>query len=472
MCFVKKMYFIAFIGIFTSSKAHSLICRDSWQDSDTAAQRTANEKLLKSFQGDTGKLFLQNFKDGNIEGESSFISIRGTSSIGRILKKIDDKRLFIETIDSSGDLKKMEITIGIDTEAGADNSPFAFVKNSTFAPHPRRQTQFIIDQGHPQLEMIFQSHQSRIERIDSRSLNIPERNNKEQELRMQGYSSAYARGISEEEEWVEVAKQLRELKPNPYKTHIDYLRGKIKAPIEHIRKGITNSREEEALKELERQAKLKKNAVTYEWWVKFNFYLSEVLYAEDFSFQIKSEDMQQIQELINQFPFNILMPTKKGLLGVMLINKTYPRGILPVGLLNEKKDVDDFKELTPRGNYLHDIGHAENFLTRVRNTYSGLAYERFHDKLTDKKKNLSPEKRREIELGYFMMGHESFSRLVYSTRESIQETLFLILSSQVRKEFNFKGLMDFSDDFIQRNRRIYNISKRFSEFSAPLAENP
>ena len=467
---MKKLYFIAFIGIFTSGKAHSLICRDSWKDS--AAQRTANEKLLKSFQGDTGKLLFQNFKDGNIEGENSFIAIRGTSSIGRILKKIDDRRLLIETIDSSGDLKKMEITIGIDTEIGADNSPFAFVKNSTFAPHPRRQTQFVIDQGHPQLEMIFQAHQSRIERIDSRSLNIPERNNKEQELRMQGYSSAYARGVSEEEEWIEVAKQLRELKPNPYKTHIDYLKGKIKAHIEHIRQGITNPREEETLKELERQAELKENAVTYEWWVKFNFYLSEVLYSEASSSQTQNEDMQQIQNLINQFPFTILVPTTKGFVGVMLINETYPRGVFSVGLLNEKKDVDDFKELTPRDHYLHDIGHAENFLTQVRNTYSGLAHERFHDKLTDKKKNLSSEKRREIEFGHFMMGHESFSRLVYSTRESIQEALFLILSSQVRKGFNFKGLMDFSDDFIQRNRRIHNISKRFSEFSAPLAENP
>ena len=468
---MKKLYFIVFFGIFIADKAHSLICRDSWKDSDTAAQRAANERLLKSFQGDTGKLFFQNFKDGNIKGENSFIAIRGTSSIGRILKKIDEERLLIETIDSSGDLKKMEITIETRTGLGADTKPFAFVKNSTFVPHPRRQTHFVIDQGHPQLGMIFQAHQSSIERIDSRSLNIPKRNNIEQELKRQGYSSAYARGVSEEEEWIEVAKQLRELKPNPYETHIDYLKGKIKAHIEHIRKGITKPREE-ALKELERQAELKKNAVTYEWWVKFNFYLSEVLYAEASSSQTQSEDMQQIQNLINQFPFNILVPTTNGVLGVMLINETYPRGILPVGLLNEKKDEDALEELTPRGHYLHDIGHAENFLTQVRNTYSGLAYERFHNKLTDKKKNLLPEKRRKMEFGYFIMGHESSSRLIYCTRESIQESLFSTLSLQIRDGFNFKGLIDFSDDFIQRDRQVYNISKKFSEFSAPLAENP
>ena len=471
---MKNLYLIAICGVFISGNAHSLDCDGLWKDSDRAAQRENNERLLRSFQGDTGRLFFQNFQDGNLEGENSFIAIQGTSSVGKILKKIDDKRMLIETINSSGELEEIEITIRIGTDVSG-NRPFVFVQNSPFKPY-RGGSHFIINQGHPQLEVIFQAHRSTLESIDSDTLNISERNDEEKKFRDQGYSSAYVRGIDEAPEQIVVVERLRELIPHPYKTNLGYLRSQIRVHIEYIRKKITNPKQAEALKQLEIDAEPKmrgKERVTYAWWVEFNFSLSKVLYPEISKSQIRSaEEWGRIQALINQFPFNILVPTTTGVVGVMLINETYPEGVLPVGLLNERKDVDGLKELTPEGHYLHDIGHAENFMDKVRNTYAGVAYKRFHDKLTEKKQSLPPVSRQGIEFGYYMMGHESFSRLVYSTAESIRESLQERLRFQIRERFNFKGLVDFSDDFSQRDKQVYDIAKGFAEFSAPLAENP
>ena len=127
--FVKNLCLVVFCGIFISGKTHSLDCKDSWKGSSAAAQRADNEELLRSFQGEPDKLFFRNFKDGNMEGENSFIAIRGTSSIGRVLQKTDDYGILVETIDSSGQLKKMELKIEIGTGVGSDERPFVFIPN-------------------------------------------------------------------------------------------------------------------------------------------------------------------------------------------------------------------------------------------------------------------------------------------------------------------------------------------------------
>lgn len=474
VCFVTNLYLILICGVFISGNTYSLDCDDLWKDSDRSAQRENNERLLRSFQGDTGQLFFQNFMDGNLGGENNFIAIKGTSSVGRILKKIDDRRILIETVNSSGELEEIEITVKIGTDASGER-PFMFIQNSPFKPF-RGGSSFIINQGHPQLEFIFQAHRSTLKRVDSRVLNLPEQNNKEKKLRGQRYSSAYVRGIDEAEIRIAVAERLRELVPHPYKTDLDYLRSQIRDHIEHIRKKITNPRQAKALEELKREAKPKikgKEAVTYAWWVEFNFSLSKALYPEISKSEVRrAEERNRIQALINQFPFNILVPTTIGVVGVMFINETYPEGVLPAGLLNEKKDVDGLTDLPPEGHYLHDIGHAENFMDKVRNTYAGLAYKRFHDKLTEKKQNLPPQDRQKVEFGYYMMGHESFSQVVYSSLESIRESLQSILQFQIGERFNFKGLVDFFDDFDRRDKQVHDIAKDFAEFSAPLTENP
>lgn len=87
-----KIFCIAVIfGIFLLEEGHALICKNNFQTSKSALQRTKNEQfLMQSFQGDTAALFLHNFKNGNMDGENNFIVLRGTSSIGRIVEKVSD----------------------------------------------------------------------------------------------------------------------------------------------------------------------------------------------------------------------------------------------------------------------------------------------------------------------------------------------------------------------------------------------
>ena len=474
VAFMRIFFVIAVFGMVVFGEARALICKSNFQNSDSAIQRTKNEEFLRSFKGDTAALFLHNFKNGDIGGENSFIVIRGTSSIGRVIKKISDNKLLIETIDSSGRLTKIEIEVGVNEKAEAGNRSFVFTRDSFFTAYRVEQSSFIIDQGNPQLEMIFQAHQSTLRRIDSNSLHVPKRDNEEQILREQGYSSVYRRGIDEAREWIEIGDQLRRLKPNPYETDMDYFKDKIEPRIDHIRKKVTNSKQKERLEKLEKEAKprVKKKPVTYEWWVKFNFQLSDVLYPYILTPEEEIEIAQRIQNLINQFPFNILMPTTtQGYLGVLLISATYFKGILPIGLANKKTDVDAMEDLIPRKHYLHDIGHAENFLSQVRNLYTGMAHERFHDKLIKEVKNLSPEERQRIEFCYFILGHERALGFVYSKTETIKETLRFTLDSQIRKKFNFKGLMNFLSDPMERSRQINALIEDFVRFSVPLSEN-
>ena len=51
-------------------------------------------------------------------------------------------------------------------------------------------------------------------------MNLPSRTKEEKLLREQGYGPAYIRGIDESNEWIAVAKSLRELNANAYITHI------------------------------------------------------------------------------------------------------------------------------------------------------------------------------------------------------------------------------------------------------------
>ena len=101
--------------------------------------------------------------------------------------------------------------------------PSCSFRTLPFKPYREKHSHFIVDQGHPQMEMIFQAHQSGLKKMGSRLWNIQERGDEEKILRDRGYGAAYIRGISEGREWMEVVKRLRQLKPHPSKTHIEYL---------------------------------------------------------------------------------------------------------------------------------------------------------------------------------------------------------------------------------------------------------
>lgn len=128
-------------------------------------------------------------------------------------------------------------------------------------------------------------------------------------------------------------------------------------------------------------------------------------------------------------------------------------------------------DLIPSKHYVHDIGHAEIFLSQVRNLYTGIAHERFHDKLIKEIRTLPVEERKKIEFCYFTLGHEKALGFSYKSVEVIKEMLNITLNLQVRRRFNFKGLINFFNDPMEKSRQINTLVEDFLRFSVPLSEN-
>ena len=256
-------------------------------------------------------------------------------------------------------------------------------------------------------------------RLDSSELLLPEKAREEETLKSQGYNSFWTRGLDEVNEWLALKEQFIKLGVDPQVTHIDYFVDKIPMHIEYIKKGIiSQSQKNERLKALELLEKevekaVQEKKVTYKWWIHFNYSLSKVLspsYNEilDPKTLMNEESSVIINSLINLFPEKILIPTTKGGLGIIAFNRVHPLNIHPVGLVKIEKNTHN-RMISPQGFFLHDIGHANR---NSNSTHSHIAYEKFHKFLIEKIQDLPLEKRKNIELMYFVLTHELNSRFI------------------------------------------------------------
>ena len=425
--------------------------------------------------------FLHNFYRGNIYGENSFFVGRLDSFpsrasvaplIGRIIRKVSLRKAIVEVVTASGDLKKVEVEIEsafkFDYYNEGSKDIFGdgfnvFMKNGDF--------NVFIKQGSPKLEMVFAALKSNKKKLDSSLLRIPKRTNEEQRLKMQGFSSAYVRGIDEVNEWIAVVRQIRKLKVNPYKTHIGYFADKVKAHIDYIREGLTSSDflALRALDRLKRHAELtiQKEGVTYDWWLRFNYVLSRIynLTEEaDVIQEMYSLTKVNISNIVNRFPAYIIMPTTIGKMGVMAINRANMADIYIGGLINKPEGGHGRERpVSPGWFFNHDIStHAANSIN-VRSTYFNRNYGNIYRYLVEKIQQLPVEKKKNAELALFTLMHEGdggtfIHEPPFMIRSSIHETL----ESQILFNFNFKGLMDTPPHELQKiHEKVRVISDDF-----------
>ena len=434
---------------------------------DQSVREISNEKLLKIFHGDTQSLFGLNFMRNRITGENSYILIKPykrnlrTAYIGRVKEKTGPDRLVVEIRLPPGVFRSFETSL----------QPSAAVIDVPSFLSDQLGSKAFIEQGNPRLRRLFEGRKSSLRKIDSSSLNIPKQSGREQKLNQLGFSSAYTRGLDRAEEWMEIGKILRKLNADPYETSVDYYADQIPSFIKYMEQGVTDSKQREELEHLKKQAALRieQGNVTYGWWVEWTFLLTLALDpavspSGGSIFKVSEEDMARVKNVIDQYPLNILMPAPPEVFGIMLPNEVYSEGVFPVSLANKERTVDGIEALPPSQQYLHDIGHAENFLNKIGNTYFGTVQRRLNDRLKKIKETLPPEIRRKVELGHYILEHETATRFI-SNAPFVKETLLLALSHQIRDGFNFKGLMSLSgDDYGNRNNAaIYSVTAAFME---------
>ena len=291
--------------------------------------------------------------------------------------------------------------------------------------------------------------------MDSSVLLVPHKTNEELKLKEQGFSSAYVRGIDKVNEWISVVNQLRKLKVNPYKTHIEYFVGSIEAHIERVREGLdpSNVYALRTLERLKRHAErtVQREEVTYYWWLRFNYALSKVS-----DFTMSNADIMrgrsilrgvERNNLVNRFPAYIVMPTIIGKMGVMAINRANQADIYIGGLISGKGTGHGEELVSPEWFFDHDIStHAVNAING-KSTYRDNDHSERYDLLVEKMGSLTGEKRKHVELAFYILMHERGDAAFLEKRFLyIQSLIHSTLSAQIYNKFNFRGLLDTSSN--------------------------
>ena len=279
-------------------------------------------------------------------------------------------------------------------------------------------------QSDSHMERVFEAYRSRVKEV---KIVIPENRWEEQKLREKGFGSYYIRGLDEVDELIMVAEQLRTSHVNPEVTHIDYFAKKVPEHIKYIREEIASnygvdSVNMQALKRLEKYArkKMEQKGITHNWWARFNAVLSQILVlnsekyssTEDYPetvleannldrFLIK--DSARMRVLLSFFPLGIAMPTLKGKIGIIPLNKVIFKGIHLLGLTNATDGLPDF--------YTHDVFHeleayVKSFAElRLLGTYD--INRRFHDEFIEAIGSLPVETRKGVEYIYSLITREA-----------------------------------------------------------------
>ncbi|MDE0118610.1 MAG: hypothetical protein OXM55_01215 [Bdellovibrionales bacterium] len=396
-------------------------------------------------------LFLRNFKVQNIRDKNVWFIVMQSAitefiplSIAKIMQKTGEGNLRVQT----SELAVHEMVI-------ETNGSFSFTVGD------RRFNRWV-KQGKPELKKIFDSLESPKKKISFRELNLPPRTQEESLLRARGYNEAYIRGMDEGNEWIAVAKSLRDLNANAYITHIEYFANKIVEHTEHIKKRLRTLdlsykdkvEKWDKIKLLEEQAEMRmeSESVTYSWWIKFNYELVSLLGSELVS-------RYDIDTVLSFFPISILMPTTIGELGIITMNKVTSHGVDPVGVVNTYKYVDAVGKVSPQYFFLHDVGHAiSGIMKRVRASYNDQLYE----KLMEAIKNETIEKRKNVEFAYFTLMHEVRRPYIDMSPNDLAIYISRMFAQQIRTGVRFKGIIDFTQD-VETDLAITSIIDDFVE---------
>ena len=370
---------------------------------------TAEEALIKSLKvGEKDRYF--------IFGQKLFsIKDREIARINQVIAESNENfKVEVESLESP-------------------RSPYikSIPKTTYFLPfeliHP--DTQIIFDLIHPNTHILFESAKLEIKKVNREDLELSPPTQKAEELQQQGYGPAWTKGIDKLNEWVEVRRQLQDLRANPCTTHISYFADQIKDHLAFAKQklGAMSQKQKTQLSNLEIKAKqaILNETVTYEWWVDFNFQLSAVLTYES-GLEI---NRPSIKKIISQFPLRMVIPTTEGEVGIITLNRAQSEGIYPLGLVNEPTK-DGREILNPHSFMLHDLQHAfvQYFDLAIKQYSNG--HRLRHKKMQALMENLSKENRKRAELIYFLSTHETELDILLSQRS--REEIAIYLASKFR----------------------------------------
>ncbi len=430
-----------------------------FSDTEIADLRQSQVVGLPYNLGDT-LLFHRNFQKINRTEEGSYFIYKEGRQIvmGQIQIKISDYKFLAKILDpKTGNIKNKIIEID---EKGA----IANRREETLV-YPQARSIDII-------KPVFSALKVEKEILTLEEMDLF----KEYPAKPSGYGPAWTKGWYEAYELLEVGQNLREKNINPHKTHIEYFARDIDKHINHIREGIL-SLVDKAVKSallnhleiIESSAKkaLREKAVTYRYWLDFNRQLSRVNTVQEggvmsFGDHLSGRGTEQA------FPTLIVLPVivENGMLGIMTINRMFPYRIYPIGLSKGPKEVGD-QRMNPARFYDHDLLHTEGGLLSYNNKDRIL----FHSRFLKFVENLSPKKRKNVELAYFILIHEiNQDFLDFPVREqsdqSLKKLLISILNRQYKKRSSLHPFINrqapeahierIADDFMEMFNQIKN----------------
>ena len=295
---------------------------------------------------------------------------------------------------------------------------------------------------HSDHQVLFSVSKIEKPKISREAIKLPPPTREEAELKEKGFGPAWTRGLDKLNEWVAVRRQLQELKANPRTTHIPYFADQISAHLDFAKEGLGASisqQKEIGLANLVRTAKkaILEEKVTYEWWLQFNYQISALLSGEKESNRLlRRKDgliMYHITRTLDQFPLQMAVPTIYGEIGIITFNRAQSEGIYPLGLISQPKEVD-FIVSSPLKFIMHDMGHMERSTSEVIQQYS-TGHKLKHKKMLELIENRPTEKRKQAELVYFALTHESDLTNILFKNQPREETVYGIAN-------HFKGLLD------------------------------
>ena len=224
------------------------------------------------------------------------------------------------------------------------------------------------------------------------TISLPPKTNEMQKLRNVGFNLAYVRGSDEVNEWIAVSAQMREQGLSASEHHIGYLADKIRGHIQFMKEGAETTEEREKLERLTSHIEKTINAgrFTYEEYLRACHSLVSI-FEPDGIFQSAPEN---IERLIHTFPGEIAFSTNTGYRGIMALNKAGSHNIHTLGLV----------ERNQREFFQHDLSHS------AHGKYPPSP--EFYNTLRKKTEKLPIQKRKHIELSYWILTYENDSSLL------------------------------------------------------------
>lgn len=311
----------------------------------------------------------------------------------------------------------------------------------------------------------------------------------ESEQKMKRYHRRpYIAGLDNTNENLKLAQSLRIRSIHSHTTHIQEFSDLIDIYIAFIKKGIESQKSDDKAERLEllklfqteAQSRQDLKAVTYRWWINFNFRLSILATPKEhrqfnyFGKWTTNEELEelyvilkkkkrknllleetgltgdlilQMVDLSNNFPEAVLIPTKHDL-GIIPINKTHGTGMHLIGLNNNLIHADE-QDMYPDQFFLHDIEHT---------LYKYIDNSQFLTYLKRKLRNLKKPQREAAEYIYFEVTHER----VYMLKDLKDLT-------NIRKIIN--SLMNRHHRACNTDRYDSRVGHTYIDFFLPLIPN-